>query len=276
MKAAVIALAALWLGSSGALAHTTRTVPLSPADLAVLNEIRGNLEVQCALSYYYLIDGCSYASVVGDIEQDETFGVHFNMTDAVPWHQACDTAACLTLDTVDLVFYDVSPANAMNVRIYGADADGEPAGELLGNRDFTPAYTAPEVFATVVVDFTNGGTVEGLDLSSCRGNFVVLVTWKNSTGHPLLVLDNISTPAANCSGDDPCCAIGAYPYGYPRAATRTYYYGLENAWAKTDSVADPGGAGTYGYLEAFTSAAFCRWSAATVPTTWGSIKAMYR
>ena len=158
--------------------------------------------------YYYLIDGCSYASVVGDIEQDETFGVHFNMTDAVPWHQACDTAACLTLDTVDLVFYDVSPANAMNVRIYGADADGEPAGELLGNRDFTPAYTAPEVFATVVVDFTNGGTVEGLDLSSCRGNFVVLVTWKNSTGHPLLVLDNISTPCATARAMTPVAPSG--------------------------------------------------------------------
>jgi hypothetical protein len=276
MKAAMIAIAALWLGSGMALAHTTRSVPLGQDDLATLKDMRAHLEVQCALSYYYLIDGCAYATVVDGIEEDETYGVHFNMTDVVPWHQACDTTACLTLDTVDLVFYDVSEANAMNVKIYGADADGEPTGELLGNRDFTPGYTSPEVFTTVVIDFTNSGMVDGLDLSSCRGNFVVLVTWKNSTGHPMLVLDNISTCVGNCSGESPCCDMGTYPYVYPRAATRTYYYGVENAWAKADSIADPGGAATYGYLEAFMTAAFCKWSAATVPTTWGSIKAIYR
>jgi hypothetical protein len=278
MRTAVIVAVVLGLGWGTGLAHTARSVPVGPDDLATLLEARTNLEVQCVLSYYYLLEGCPYVTVLDGIGENETYGVHFNMTDVVAWHPPCDTAACLTLDTIELVLYDVlaSPANDMNIRIYGADADGRPVGDLLGNRDFTPLFTQPGEFTTVVIDFTNAGAVDGLDLSPCRGNFVALLTWKNPSGHPLLVLDNISTPVTNCPGTEACCDMGAVPYVYPRPATRTYFYGTEFAWAKQDSIADSGGEATYGYLEAFWSAAFCKWSAATVPTTWGSIKAMYR
>ena len=70
--------------------------------------------------------------------------------------------------------------------------------------------------------------------------------------------------------------MGSYPYIYPRMRTHTYYYGVAPSWAKTDSIADPGGAGSYGYLEALWKAEFCKWSVSTEPRSWGSIKAIYK
>jgi hypothetical protein len=261
------------------LAHTAKTIPVGRADIGNLMDSRSNPAVQCGLSYYYLIEDCAYVTVVEGIAENETYGLHFDMTDVVAWHEPCDTAACLTLDTVGLVFFDVlaSPENqAMNVSIYASDSGGEPVGQPIGNRDFTPIYTAPQVFTTVVIDFTNAGMVDGLDLSGCRGNFLVMLTWKNSTGHPLLVLDNVSECVTNCPDVAACCQMGFDPYLYPRRDARTCYYGTQGAWSKQDPVADPGGAATFGYLDALWTASFCKWSAATLPTTWGAVKSLYR
>lgn len=261
-------------GQAGAF--TVRTVAMTPQDIANLMDFRGNLAVQCMLSYYYLLADCAFVSVVDGIGENNTFGMHFSMTDVVPFYPACDTAACLTLDAVEIVLYDILSADqAMNLTVYGSDSAGEPSGELLGNRDFTPA-AAPGQFSTIVIDFTNGGAVNGLDLSSCHGNFVVLLTWKNATGNPDLVLDNVSTCVAGCPANPACCQMGTFPYVYPRTRTHTYYYGISPVLAITDSIGDPAGSATYGYLEGLWKSDFCKTSAAIRPSSWGSIKAIYK
>jgi hypothetical protein len=231
------------------------------------------------LDYFYLLDGCAYVTVVDGIGENESVGLHFNMSDSVAWYPPCDTAACLTLDVVELVFYEVLPMESdqtMNVKVYGADAVGEPVGQLLGNRSFRPLPTDTVPFGTSIIDFTNGGAELGLDLSGCGGTFVVILTWKNSTGHPALVLDNVSTCVDSCPANAACCEMGAGPYVYPRQTTHTYDFGSEGSWSRQDSFPDPGGAGAYGYLEALWTCRFCSISAATRPTSWGGIKALYR
>ncbi len=233
----------------------------------------------CVVGTYYLLEDCSFATVVEGIGENETFGVRFSMTEPNPFHSPCDTSACMRLDIVELVFYDVlvSPADqSMNIKVYGADPDGNPVGGLLGNRDFEPAYVDTALFTSVEIDFTNGGTEPGLDLSGCSGSFVALLTWRNSTGHPCLALDNISSCVEECGTSPACCEMGTFPYVYPRPRIHTYYYGTEGAWAKQDSICDLGGCGTYGCLEAIWDCGFCITGAATEPTTWGAIKATYR
>jgi hypothetical protein len=270
----------LALAAGQAAAADLRVVPLTHEEASRIADLRtSEILVRCALSYYYLPVGCEYVTVVGSVGNGETYGVHFNMTDTVPWSTPCDTAACLTLDMMELVLYDVlePPADqSMNVKIYGSDSNGNPLGDPLGNRDFEPSASDTATFTTVTIDFTNGGSVEGLDLHGCRGNFVVLLTWENSTGHPLLVLDNISTCVAHCGTTPACCQVGTSPYVYPRLAVHTAFYGTGPNWSKQGPIGDPGGVGTYGYLEAFWGASFCKWSTAVVPATWGAIKASYR
>jgi hypothetical protein len=235
-------------------------------------------DASCMQSHYYLLQGCPYVTVLEGVEADGCFGVCFSMLDTVYWHPPCDTTKCLTLDVIELVLYDVlaPPADqSMNVKVLGADCEGEPIGGLLGNLDFTPSYADSAAFTSVEVDFTNGGGEPGLDLSGCGGRFVVILTWKNPTGHPALVLDNIGTCVDSCGVNSACCAMGTYPYIYPRKI-HTYCYGTEWAWSKQDSIPDLGGCETYGCLEAFWTCGFCTKTTATEPTTWGSIKALYQ
>lgn len=236
------------------------------------------MDVSCKQSYYYLLQDCSYVTVLEGIGVGESFGVCFDMLDTVYWYPPCDTSECLSLDVIELVLYDVlaPPADqAMNVKVLGADPDGEPTGDLLGNLDFTPSYTESAAFTSVEIDFTNGGAESGLDLSGCGGRFVAILTWKNPTGRPALVLDNISTCVDSCSVNAACCEMGVYPYLYPRSI-HTYYYGTEGAWSKQDSIGDPGGSETFGCVEALWTCGFCTGGTATAPTTWGGIKALYR
>jgi hypothetical protein len=231
------------------------------------------------LSYYYFIGDCAYVTVFENIEENKSMGMHFNMQDTVAWHEPCDTSACMTLDVIDLTFYDVlaPPSDqGLNVKVYGADALGEPVGPLLGNRAFTPLFTDTAAFTITSIDFTNSGQEPGLDLSGSGGSFVVLVTWKNSTGHPSLVLDDVCTCVDSCAVNPACCAMGIAPYIYPRLKTHTYDYGFEWAWSKQDSFCDLCGCVGFGYLEALWTCNFCTESAATKPTTWGTIKALYR
>jgi hypothetical protein len=270
----------LWclLSASSVGAWGVGPVRMEPGSLADLDPTRIGVSVSCMQRYYYLLQDCPYVTVLESIEADESFGMHFNMLDSVYWYAPCDTSACLTLDIIELVFYDVlaSPSDqSMNVKVFGADQDGEPSGNLLGNRDFEPSYTEPGGFTSVEIDFTNGGMEPGLDLSGCAGDFVVLLTWKNPSGHPGLVLDNISTCVDSCVVESACCEMGFHPYLFPRAI-HTYYYGTEWAWSKQDSICDLGGCGTFGCLEALWTCGFCTKSAATEPMTWGGIKAMYR
>ncbi|HVP58407.1 MAG TPA: hypothetical protein VMU02_09940 [bacterium] len=279
MKSVLVCSLLVALAAGQLVASDSRVVPLTGEEAARIADLRAaEILVQCGLSYYYLPDGCHFATVVGGIAEGEAYGVHFNMTDVVPWSTPCDTAACLTLDLLELVLYDVlvPPADQrMNVKVYGADGSGNPSGDALANRDFEPTASDSATFITAAIDFTNGGSLEGLDLHSCRGNFVVLLTWKNSTGHPLLVLDNISTYVSQCGSNAACCQMGNPPYLYPRFTVHTGYYGNEPNLQYQSPVSDPEGAGTYGYLEAFWGASFCKWSTAVVPTSWGAIKATY-
>lgn len=264
--------------TSSAAAWDVGQVRVQSRHLDDLGPGRMGSGASCMQGYYYLLAGCPYVTVLEDIGEDESFGMHFNMLDSVYWYAPCDTSACLSLDVIELVFYDVlaPPSDqSLNIKIFGADSGGEPVGDLLGNRDFAPSYGESAGFTSVEIDFTNAAIEPGLDLSGCNGCFVVLLTWKNSTGHPGLVLDNIGTCVDSCAVDEACCEMGIYPYLYPRKV-HTYYYGTEWAWSKQDSICDLGGCGTYGCLEAFWTCGFCTKSTATLPTTWGGIKAMYK
>jgi hypothetical protein len=279
MKSVIIIVAVLLMLPGLAAGWKTGTVDVKRGVMGEISPSAFGAGADCVVGTYYLLDACGFATVVEGIAENETFGVRFSMTEPSLLHSPCDTSACMRLDIVELVFYDVlaPPADqSMNVKIYGADPDGNPVGGLLGNRDFEPAYVDTASFTSVEIDFTNGGTEPGLDLSGCSGSFVALMTWKNATGHPCLAMDNISSCVGACGSDPACCEMGTSPYVYPRSRTHTYYYGTEGAWAKQDSICDPGDCETYGYLEAIWDCGFCIMGAATEPTTWGAIKATYR
>ena len=81
-------------------------------------------DVSCLQSHYYLLPGCEYVTVLEGVEADECLGTYFSMLDTVYWYSPCDTAKCLTLDVVEVVFYDVlaPPADqSMNLKVIGAD-----------------------------------------------------------------------------------------------------------------------------------------------------------
>jgi hypothetical protein len=278
MRWLVLTAGFLVAAGSGA-AWEMSTIAVQSGEVDAVSRFLRSQGTDCKLDYFYLLDGCAYVTTVAGASEGESFGVHFNMADSVAWYEPCDQGACTALDIIDLVLYDVLPSPAdqsMNIKVYGADAAGDPTGTMLGNRDFEPAHMGPGAFTTVSLDFTNGGTEPGLDVSGCGGDFVVLLTWKNATGKPALVLDHISTCVDSCATNAACCQMGMDPYLYPRQITHTYAYGAEFAWSKQDSFCDAGGCGTYGLLEAFWTCRFCDISAAAKPTSWGTIKAMYR
>lgn len=259
-------------------AWEARRVRVEQSDLYIFNDDYSHTISACQLRYYYFIEDCAYVTVLG-LDIDQTIGVHFNMADRIPWLNPCDTSSCLTLDQLDIFLYDVLPppnSQQMNVKIYEADEDGEPTGDLIANVNFEPNYTGSQRLVKCILDFTDNQSRLGIDLSGCRGNFVVLLTWKNTTNHPLLVLDNISECVDSCSTNPACCQMGTYPFIYPRSSIHTYYYGSDGGWQKLGGICDEGGCGTYGYLEAFWECHFCIFSPSTEPDTWGSLKGMYR
>jgi hypothetical protein len=283
LKLAVALLALVLLSSGSACALQVRIASMTGADLTNIRETGPASAPSCSLSYYYLLEGCAFVTVVGDIEENQAVGCTFDMSEADAWHSPCDTNACLTLDVIKIVLYDVLPPPSdqnMNVRVYPAGDLGVIEGEMLGNMDFIPAYTGEDAYSTSLVDFTNAGSVPGLDLSGCGGRFVVLLTWKNSTGHPDLVLDIISACLDSCASNAACCVMGTPPCTYPRTDIRTYDYGHGAEPGAPEPICDPGEGGppcpTYGYLEALWETYFCATSASVEPTTWGTIKSLYR
>ncbi len=266
------------LGASQGYGYDHLVVRLTDDHLYNDGQIYASSDPTCELSYYYLISDCAYVTIIPGIE-NRTVGVHFTMSDPVPWLSACDTSTCLTLDEIEIVLYWVLPPGndqSMNIKVYAADENGEPVGEPLGNRDFQPTYVDTTLFPVCHIDFTNDGSEPGLDLSSCGGDFLVLLTWKNDTGHPYVVLDNVSSCVDSCSSNPVCCQMGSEPYVYPRTTVRTHDYGFEGSWSKGHAYCDPNGCDTYGALEALWTCRFCTLTPATQPTTWGTIKALYR
>ena len=135
MKVAVIVGAVLLVLTGLAAGWETGSVSVKRGVMDDIGPSSMDAGASCIVSTYYLLDACGYATVVEGVGADETFGVRFSMTEANPFHSACDTSACMRLDIVELVFYDVlaPPADqSMNMKVYGADSDGNMAGGLLG------------------------------------------------------------------------------------------------------------------------------------------------
>jgi hypothetical protein len=259
-----------------------RAHALSGRDLAEINGMHTAATPACTLRYYYLIDGCALVCIAGGIQEHQGVGTCFNMTGAVQWHSPCDTSACLTLDVIKIVLYDALPPPAdqsMNLRIYPTDESGAIGGPELANVDFEAPY-AMGGFSTTLIDFTNEGEVPGVDMSGCGGHCVALLTWKNSSGHPSLVLDVVSASVDSCGTNAACCAMGIAPYAYPRTVTHTYDYGHGPEPGEPVPICDAAEGGgvcpIYGYVEALWEAYFCATSASVRPVTWGAVKALYR
>lgn len=263
------------------LAWETRTHSVTGADLAVIRGASLSIVPTCTLSYYYLIDGCGLVTIASGIEENQAVGVDFDMSDVVSRYSPCDTNACLTLDAIKIVLYDVLPPPAdqtLNLRVYAGDGSGQIGGALLGNVDFEPPYSGGS-FSTSLIDFTNGGVATGLDLSSSGGRCLAVLTWKNATGHPGIVFDIVSACVDSCGTNPACCAMGVSPYTYPRAATRTYDYGYGVEPGEPERICDPAEGETcpvYGYVEAVWETFYCSTSASVKPATWGAVKALYR
>jgi hypothetical protein len=261
----------------------TRTIRMSSSDLAGIAGVGLASAPSCTLSYYYLIQYCALVSAVTSVEENQTVGVRFNMAESVAWHSPCDTDACLTLDAIKIVLYDVLPSpndQSMNLQVYATDELGQILGDALGNVDFSPAYAGEGAFPATLIDFTNEGAVPGLDLSGCGGHFVALLTWKNATGYPGLVLDVVSACVEACGTNPACCQMGSEDYPYPRTIAHTYDYGYTVEPGEPTPICDPGDSGqacpTYGYVEAVWDAYFCATSASLRSITWGAVKALYK
>lgn len=282
LRLVLILLVLILVAAAPSSGWETSTLRISGADLAGIRGADLAAAPACTLSYYYIIDGCGLVSIASGVEENQTVGVCFNMADVVPWYSPCDTNACLTLDAIKIVLYDVLPPPAdqwLNLKIYAAGESGQIEGPVLGNLDFEPAYSGGG-FSTSLIDFTNSGEVTGLDISDSGGHCVALLTWKNATGHPALVLDVVSACVDSCGTTPACCAMGISPYTYPRAGTHTYDYGHGVEPEEPVRICDPAEGDepcpTYGYVEAVWGAYFCSTSASVRPTTWGAIKALYR
>ena len=283
MKVPTLFVVLLLLASAPAPGWESKTLRMSDSELAEIKRAGPAGSPACTMGYYYLIDDCALVSVVSGVEEKQTVGVCLDMVEATAWHTPCDTNACLTLDVIKIVLYDVlaPPADqTMNLKVYAAGESGQVEGDMLGNLDFSPAYGGESAFTSTLIDFTNEGTVPGLDLSGCAGRCVVLLTWENDTGHPGLVLDIVSACVDSCGANAACCAMGVPPYIYPRGTVHTYDYGHTAEPGEPGPICDPAEGGgtcpTYGYLEAVWNAYFCTTSTSVEATTWGSIKTLYR
>jgi hypothetical protein len=250
----------------------------------------------CALAYYYHIpwDTYGYYWAWQTYEPGAMIGAWFEVGDlSIHGYEVCDPTQCHTLEEFCILdFTDVvSPSCArygqVEFNIYCADETGCPLGPSLwssGSMDVTQADHYVYVPVDPAISICGCAVDPGPPPSAPR----ILITATHIApycGHPRWGVDLIG--AAVEEGIE-MHDYGCLPALYPRPNVSYYetmhsgYYGVGGfehcppLWLKDKSDTTPDGS-LYGYCElAWTLFLSCHGPTDVSPTSWGSIKAMYR
>jgi hypothetical protein len=254
------------------------------------------LQPTCALNYYYSIPCPTYSWfwaftgwVPGDI-----IGVMFELWDYSMWYSGCptyvgcDPTLCHVVNqlrVLDFAGYGIAYPGLFTVEfdIYCCDPQGCPIGPSLWNSGpYETGYAWNYVTVDPPISICDCAT-EPAPIFNPR--ILVTATHTGTDGiYPAWGLDNISTPieTACIMHDGGCC-----PALYPRPWVSHYrtihagYYGPNFTYCPPiwfcdgrDTTPD---CSMYGFIElAWRLYMFCTGPTATEPSTWGSIKSMYR
>jgi hypothetical protein len=247
---------------------------------------------QCYMQYYYTIPcptNSWFWSYSGGVPGD-TWGVFFTVGDPTMHLPGCDPdySACYpyndhTIEQFRVLDYagygTIYPGiSSVVFNIWCSDAQGCPVG--------------PPLWTSAQVDFCQGWNYislpHGVAVTGCATEgmgyprFLITSTFVGTTIAPFWAFDNISTPLGlGCAMHDQGCC----PALYPRPAVSHYstmhsgYYGADFRYCPPVWVLDGGDTvgDVAGYIElAWRVYLLNTGPDATVPSTWGSIKSMYR
>lgn len=245
----------------------------------------------CYLQYYYYIPCPEYSwfwSFSGWAPND-VIGVQFRIGD--PSMQAsppCELAPDYILESLRVLdFYGqgtIYPGfYTVRFDVYCSDENGCPVGPPLWSSDpLETQYSWNYIEIDEEVHLSGCFLQEGHYSSDLR----ILVTATHigsDCAYPAWGMDNISISLAKgCEMHDAGCLPALYPRPYSSHYSRIHsgYYGIDFQFCPPYRFLDPADTtqeGTeFGYLELAWRIRFRPISESTEPTTWGSIKSLYR
>jgi hypothetical protein len=251
----------------------------------------------CNLQYYYYIP-CPVESWFWGFyqwEQNDIIGQYFVIGDAPTGvHSPCDPEQCHTLEyfrVLDFAGYGTIYPGDFTVEfdVWCCDVDGCPVGPSLWNSG--PFETGPPIdpWNYVYLDSAIYLTSCCIDAGPPASHPRILITAKHTGAiatYPSWGADNISTPIDSaCTMHDLGCLEALYPRPTSShyAAIHSGYYGIDfeycpPLWFLDARDETPGGT-LYGFVEfAWRIHLLCLGPDpnATEPTTWGSVKSLYR
>lgn len=283
-KALMAILAVLLIGAAAGHAYEAKQYRLS--EQFVLEAVD-----ECYLQYYYYIPCPTQSWFWGfyEWEQNDIIGQFFAVGDtSTGIYEPCDPLECHTLDrfrVLDFAGYgSIYPGQfTVEFDVWCADEDGCPVGPALWSSG--PVETEhnwgfidiePNIFLTsCCVDTLLKATPRILITATHIGTDATYPRWGT---------DNISAPYTDaCEMHD----IGCMNALYPRPAVSHYstihsgYYGIDFAYCPPQWFLDGDdttATGTdWGYVEfAWRLYLLCEGPGAVEPTSWGTIKSMYR
>jgi hypothetical protein len=285
--AVAVAVAVITLACGSLLALEKRSY-------CIKDDVRVETFQDCFLQYYYHIP-CespteSWFWALYDWRRDDIIGQVFTIGDmSMSGYASCDSAEChhiTGLRVLDFADYSQAYPGLYTVRydVYCADELGCPAGPPLWSSD--PVEPVSE-WSIVPIDPPIGLTECCIDTGPPPLSPRILVTATHigsDCTYPQWGLDNISTAIEQgCDLHE----LGCLPALYPRPELGYYstihsgYYGLDfehcpPIWfLDGDDTTEDGS--LYGHIElAWRLYISCLGPVAVQPTTWGSLKALYR
>jgi hypothetical protein len=250
---------------------------------------------ECYLQYYYDIPCPTYSWFWGfsGFIQEDYFGAVFDIGDmSTGTGLSCDPAACHTLEKIrilDFAGYGTLYPGWFSVQmeVYCTDELDCLVGPPLwtsGPLDFHIGWNYIEVSPQVCL--TPCSTVESPLPSAPRILVLANLVGTVAAGYPVWGFDNISTPfEQGCPMHDTSCL----PALFPRPAVSHYdrvhtgYYGYESPTRYCPPLRFHDGRDTtpngsqFGFVElAWRIYLGCTGPTAAEPSTWGSIKSIYR
>jgi hypothetical protein len=252
----------------------------------------------CYLNYYYYIP-CTTSSwfwMLTGWHTGDKVGAWFRVGDpSMGTVSQCDATNCQQLDkfrVLDFAGYGTYRGGlyeglfTVEFDVYCADAEGCPVGPSLWNSG--PVETGPAGWFYVPVSpplsICRCDAVSSQPASAPRILVVATHTGTLAT-YPAWGLDNVNTPVSlGCAMHDTGCLPALYPRPYVSnySTMHSGYYGNGSfqycppQWFKDGGDTTPSGT-QRGYVElAWRIYLNCTGPSATVPTTWGTIKSMYK
>ncbi|MGD9402973.1 MAG: hypothetical protein PVF95_11980 [bacterium] len=261
---------------------------LQKQNYQIMEDYGGPSGYDCYMQYYYYIPCPTYSWFWGiSSEGRDTYGVFFKVGDvSMGTGQPCEEQLCFELiafRVLDFAGYGTVYPGLYTVRfdVWCSDADGCPVG---------PPVWTDESYETAYgwnyVDLWGNITDCATEYDPfAAARFLITATEVGSDAmYPAWGFDNVSDGyEAGCEMHD----VSSYPALYPRPYTSHYetmhtgYYGYGFEYCPPLWVAD--GRDTtpacdeYGCIElAWRPYFYCYGPAQSEPTTWGTIKSMYR